>query len=318
MKCNGLGKELYKKMYMIRASEMMICQEYKNNEMKTPMHMSMGEEAIVVGILHAIKNKQVLCSPRSHAAYLACTGNLDNFFAEMYGKETAILKGIGGSMHLCDPDRGFLGSSGIVASQIPVAVGAAYANKIKKNGKTVVVFFGDGATEEGVFWESINIACLMRLPIIFVCEDNNLAVHTPKSKRQAYRCVSDIVHKFGGYIDKFDTTDVELIYKWVRRTWETLSRKQQPYFIRATYHRYLEHVGVNTDYEEEYRFTEDFQYWRSIDPVTNMREKLISTNCTPKEIEVLENKIDSDILRCVKKAKEAKFYANGKLLRCYQ
>ena len=140
----NLNLELYKKLYLIRRAEERIRQHYMEDEMKTPMHMSMGEEAIAVGVCHALKAEdQVFGSYRSHAIYLAKTQNTDDFFAEMYGKDTALLKGKGGSMHMCAPDSGFMGTSAIVASIIPVAVGAAFANKQKGNGKLVAVFFGD-------------------------------------------------------------------------------------------------------------------------------------------------------------------------------
>jgi len=169
-----LNIELYKTMYLIRKTEEKIQEHYHEDEMKTPMHMSMGEEAIAVGVCHALKAKdQIFGTYRSHAIYLAKTQNINDFFAEMYGKDTALLKGKGGSMHMCNPDGGFMGSSGIVASAIPVAVGAAFANKTVKNEKYVAVFFGDGAANEGVFWESLNVACLMKLPIIFVCADKD-------------------------------------------------------------------------------------------------------------------------------------------------
>ncbi len=169
-----LNLDLYKKLYLARRAEKKIREHYMEDEMKTPMHMSMGEEAIAVGVCHALKAEdQVFATYRSHAIYLAKTQKIDDFFAEMYGKDTALLKGKGGSMHMCAPESGFMGTSAIVASIIPVAVGVAFANKQMGNDKLATVFFGDGATDEGAFWESLNVACLMKLPILFVCEDND-------------------------------------------------------------------------------------------------------------------------------------------------
>ena len=137
--------ELYRKMYLIRAVEEAIQEEYDNDEMKTPMHMSMGSEFISAAVLTALGDRaQVFSSYRSHAPFLARTDDVGTFFAEMYGKRGGTSEGKGGSMHLALPDKGFMYSSGIVASCIPVAVGAAYANKVKRNGKIAVVFFGDG------------------------------------------------------------------------------------------------------------------------------------------------------------------------------
>jgi pyruvate dehydrogenase E1 component alpha subunit len=172
-----LNKTLYKKIYLLRRAEEGIRAHYHENDMKTPMHMSLGEEAVAVGVCHAIGDEgQAFSSYRSHAIFLAKTSDTDAFFAELYAKETSALKGRCGSMHLASPKHGFLGASAIVASQIPVAVGVAFGNKILKNGKIVATFFGDGAVEEGVFWESLNASCLKKLPVFFVYEDNEFAI----------------------------------------------------------------------------------------------------------------------------------------------
>jgi len=149
--------ELYKKMCLIRKAEEAIIKNYPSDEMKTPMHMSMGEEAIVVGVCQSLGPKsQTFGTYRSHALYLATSQDTDGFFAEMYGKKTGVVKGKGGSMHLSYPEKGLMATSAVVASTIPAAVGSAYANKYLKNGKIVGIFFGDGAVDEGVFWESLN------------------------------------------------------------------------------------------------------------------------------------------------------------------
>ncbi len=186
-----LNNELYKKLYLARRCEEKIIELYHENEMRTPMHMSMGSEAIAAGVCHALKeDDQILGTYRAHAIYLAKTLDSDSFFAEMYGKDSSIIKGRGGSMHLCLPQRGFMMASAVVGNVLPVAVGAAFANKAQKNGKIVAVFFGDGTTDAGQFWESVNVACLMKVPILFVCEDNELAVHSPKSTRRGYPSLS--------------------------------------------------------------------------------------------------------------------------------
>ena len=135
-----LSIELYKKMFLIRESEEMIQKHYFDDKMKTPMHMSMGSEALVVAVCHSLSDEdQIIGTYRSHAGYLAKTNNTDDFFAEMYGKDIALIKGKGGSMHLINPGKGHMGSSAIVASPIPCATGLAFANKYLNNGKVVVV-----------------------------------------------------------------------------------------------------------------------------------------------------------------------------------
>src|SRR3989344_4925634 len=150
-----LNIELYKKLSRIRRAEEAISAHYMEDEMKTPMHMSMGGEAISVGVCSAIGDRgAVYCTYRSHAVYLAMTDETDAFFGELYGRVTGVAKGKSGSMHLSAPESGFLGASAIVGSTIPLAVGSAFASHMLGTKKIAAVFFGDGAIDEGVFWES--------------------------------------------------------------------------------------------------------------------------------------------------------------------
>ena len=303
-----LNLDLYEKLYLIRRAEEKIREHYSDDEMKTPMHMSMGGEAISVGICHALKAEdQVFGTYRSHALYLAKTQDTDDFFLEMYGKDKTLLKGKGGSMHMCAPDHGFMGTSAIVASIIPVAVGAAFANKRQGKGKLVAVFFGDGALDEGNFWESLNVACLMKLPIIFVCEDNGFAVHTSVSKRQGYKSITDIVSRFKCNVLEEETTNVEVIYELAGKAIKLIKDTQMPCFMRLRYYRYLEHVGVNEDFDAGYRSKEEFEEWYKNDPVNLQRKKLLRNSIKEEEIIRVESEINNKAEKSVKLAKEAPF-----------
>lgn len=303
-----LNLELYRKIYLIRKAEEEIRQYYPENEMKTPMHMSMGEEAIAVGVCHALgPEDQVFGTYRSHAIYLAKTQDTNNFFAEMYGKDTALLKGKGGSMHMCAPDSGFMGTSAIVASIIPVAVGAAFANKRMGNGKLAAVFFGDGAIDEGNFWESLNVASLMKLPVLFVCEDNGLSVHSRASDRHGYSSITNIVSKFNCNVLREETTDVEIIYKLTRKAIKLMKTNQMPGFIHLRYYRYLEHVGINEDFDAGYRSKAEFYQWYEKDPVDLQRRKLLQHGVSEPEMVEIEKEIDSKIENSLKLAQKAAF-----------
>jgi len=303
-----LNLTLYRKLYLIRKAEETIRAYYAEDEMKTPMHMSMGAEAIAVGICHALRQEdQVFGSYRSHAIYLAKTGNIDDFFAEMYGKDTALLKGKGGSMHLCAPDFGFMGTSAIVASSIPVAVGATFANKQQGNGKITATFFGDGAVDEGNFWESLNLACVMKLPVLFIYEDNGFAVHTPVQTRHGYSSISDIVSQFNCKVFKEDTTDVEVIYKLACRALRVIKTAQAPCFIHLRYYRYLEHVGVNEDFDAGYRSKEEFSEWYQRDPVYLQRAKLIQQGIKEADVARIDEEIDHQVENSLRLAKAAPF-----------
>lgn len=307
--------DIYRKLYLIRKSEEEIRRLYPENEMKTPMHMSMGEEAIVVGVCHALSHDdQVFGTYRSHALYLAKTENTDNFFAEMCGKVSSMQKGKSGSMHLCDPNRGFMGASAIVASHISVAVGAAFANLRLKNKKMVAVFFGDGAIEEGTFWESLNLACLMKIPVLFVCEDNGLAVHTSESERHGYDSITDIVGKFKCNVLKEESTDAETIYKLVLKAIKLNEENQMPCFLHLKYYRYLEHVGINEDFNIGYRSKNEYIDWAKRDPIKLQKSKLLALGYG-KELEIIELQIDKKIEKSIFLAKKAPFADESELYK---
>src|SRR5262249_17837477 len=152
----------------------------------SPIHLSIGQESIAAGVCDVLRDDDVVSGTyRSHASYLAKGGDLRAFFAELYGKDTGCARGKGGSMHIIDMSHFVLGTSAVVGTRLPVALGYALALQREGEGRVVAAFFGDGATEEGVFHESINFAALHRLPVLLVCENNSLAIHTPLEKRWA-------------------------------------------------------------------------------------------------------------------------------------
>lgn len=298
--------ELYKKMYLIRKSEEVISDNYLDDEMKTPMHMCKGSEAISVGVISALGDRgQYFSTYRSHGPYLASGGDINKFFAEMYGKETGRYAGKSGSMHISSPETGHISSSAIVASNIPVAVGAAWANKMKGSDKIVVVFFGDGATDAGNFWESINMACLWELPIIFICEDNRMAVNTPSQDRQGYNDIFDCVSGFKIKATSCSGIDSHYIYNIIKQSMEEIDKKCSPQFFKFGYFRFLEHVGTNSDIDEEYRHKDCwFIYGDDVDPVSILREKIMKKNIN---VEFIENKILDKIYNALSFAKNSKF-----------
>src|SRR3989344_7824434 len=171
-----MNYKFYRSLYRIRRVEEEIARVYPTNKIKSPVHLSIGQEAVSVGVCLALDSQDIVFGTyRGHALYLAKGGNLKKMIAELYGRATGCAKGKGGSMHLIDVTAGVMGGSAVVGTTIPQAVGYAYALKIKKSSSVVVSFFGDGAVEEGVFHESMNFAALKNLPIIFVCENNSYA-----------------------------------------------------------------------------------------------------------------------------------------------
>lgn len=312
----SLNLALYKNLYLIRRSEKRIVQDYHLDGMRTPMHMSMGSEAIASGVCCALGAEgQVFGTYRSHAIFLAKTENSDIFFAELYGKDTSPLKGKGGSMHLCLPEQGFMGTSAVVATGIPVAVGAAFANKVQGNDKIVATFFGDGAVDEGAFWESLNVACLMKIPVLFICEDNSLAVHTPLSLRRGYSSLTAIVEKFDCHVFEEGSTDVEVIYNLIRKAVSLMQDTQKPCLMQLKYYRYLQHVGIQEDFHIGYRSRDEFERWLRIDPIKIQRQKLLDLGVNAAQISALERSVDDRINASVEKAIKAPFADKGEILK---
>ena len=298
----------YRTMYLIRKSEKMIQKYYAEDKMKTPMHMSMGEEAIVSGVVGALKpDDQVLGTYRSHALYLAKTGETDQFFAEMYGKATGMAQGKSGSMHLSAPDKGLLCCSAIVASSIPIAMGAAFANKYLNNGKKVAVFFGDGATDEGVFWETVNFASLKKLPLLLVCEDNGFAVHTSREHRHGFSSLNKLVSNFDCNVFEEKSTVPEIIYQTTRKALATMEQNGKPSLLRLHYYRYLEHVGINEDFEAGYRPKDDYLEWLKVDPISLQRKKILTLGVPEQQVQDLEQIIDNQIAKSIDFANESVF-----------
>lgn len=311
----ALNLELYRTLYMIRSAEEGIRKHYHEDEMKTPMHMSMGEEAIVTGVLHALgEDSQAFGSYRSHALYLAKTGDIEGFFAEMYGKATGPAGGKAGSMHLNSPEHGLLCCAAVVASTIPLAVGAAFANKTLSTGRLTAVFFGDGAMDAGVFWESLNSACVMQVPLMFVCEDNDLAVHTRRTQRQGFRSSAQVVSQFDCGVFESDSTDVEHVCSIASEAVAEMRRTGRPVFLRLKWYRYLEHVGINEDFDAGYRHRQEYLDWLKVDPIALQRGKLIAEGWSSEgKVRELEREVDLRVERGIQAAKAAPVSAGEEL-----
>lgn len=243
-------EKIFRSLYLIRRVEEKIAEVYPTDLIQSPVHLSIGMELASVAVCAALKPEdKVFGSYRSHALYLAKGGDLKAFVAEIYGKRTGCAKGKGGSMHMVEPRAGLLGTSAIVGSLIPVAVGYAWAQKLRKTGVVTAVFFGDGATEEGAFYESLNLAALHSLPILFVCENNGYAIHTPQEERQE-RSIFERADSIG------------IASKVVRGHDETISaaadlvkyaRSFCPALLEIQSTRMKEHVGPNEDWAPGYR-----------------------------------------------------------------
>lgn len=187
--------------------------------------------------------------------------------AELYGKATGCTKGKGGSMHLVDAPQGVMGMSAVVGTTIANAVGYAYALRYRRRDAVVASFFGDGATEEGVFAESLNFAVLKRLPVLFVCENNQYAIHTHQSRRQGVMDICGRARAFGMPAERLDGNDVTTLLGRAREVVERVRRGEGPHFFEVMTYRWREHVGPGTDYQLGFRDESEAEPWREGDAV---------------------------------------------------
>ncbi len=252
-----------------------IVQLYPSDKIQSPVHLSIGQEHHVVALVDHLKREDALfCSYRSHAAYLAKGGDLQEMLAELYGKQSGMSKGKAGSMHLCSAQATLFGASAIVGTVFPHALGVAYANKLRRNGLISVVISGEGATEEGVFHECLNFASLKRLPVLFLIEDNGLAIHAGSKERQAY----DLEVLVGAYHIPYyrleDGFDLEAVWRGSQQIMGSVRESGTPAVLEVQTYRYYEHVGVGLDYDQGYRSLEEYEQWRSKDPLI-LNQKLV-------------------------------------------
>jgi len=263
---------LYRKLYLTRRFEEVVAEIYPTDKIKSPVHLSIGQEAVAVGVCDALRADDVVsASYRGHAAYLAKGGDAQAMMAELFGKDDGCARGKGGSMHLVDIAHGVLGSSAVVGSTVPIAMGYAFALKREGRGRVVAAFFGDGATEEGVLWESLNFAALHKLPILFVCENNGYAIHEPIDKRWAVRDLVAKVQAFGVPASRIDDGDVVAIRAATLTAVAPMrTGARGPSFIECMTYRWREHVGPNADFEAGYRSRAELEPWQAADELARV------------------------------------------------
>lgn len=246
-----MSRDLYKTLYLIRRVEEEIARVYPTDKITSPIHLSIGQELASAAVCASLAAEdKVFGSYRSHALYLAKGGDLKAFVAELYGKVTGCAKGKGGSMHMVEPEAGLLGTSAIVGSLIPVAVGYAWAQKMKGSKVVTACFFGDGATEEGCYFESLNFAALKSLPILFVCENNGYAIHTPLAQRQSTP-IAARAESFG-IRTRVASTNGEITMEAMAAV-HSVRGGHGPYFLEIRQPRMMEHVGPCEDFGQGYR-----------------------------------------------------------------
>ena len=239
-----LLQELHAKMFLIRTVEERIKAEYSSRRIRGPVHLSIGQEAAAVGVLHACTMSDVCVSThRNHAHYLAKGGSLPAMVDELFGLDSGCCKGFGGSMHLMDLNANLLLSSAILAGSIPIASGIAFALKNAGTDRICIGFLGDGATDEGVFFETLNLAALMKLPLLFVVENNAISTMTTFAKRQAVPDIVGKAERFGVKGLTVDGNDVTSIYQATQNILHGMRQSHEPFVLETVTDRLCAHVG---------------------------------------------------------------------------
>lgn len=309
-------KRLYLSMLRVRLVEERIAAVYAEQEMRCPVHLSVGQEAVAAGVSAALAPEDwALSGHRAHAHYLAKGGSLRAMIAELYGRVTGCCEGKGGSMHLVDTSVGFLGSVPIVGSTIPIAVGAALGARMRGEPRVTVAYFGEGATEEGVFHEALNYAVLRNLPVVFVCENNFFSVYSPLSVRQPEgREVWKFAEGYGIEAWKGDGNDAIGVYERTKVAVEKARRGGGPTFLEFVTYRWREHCGPNYDNDLGYRSTEEFEEWKRKDPIPRLEQCLLADGAfTRVELDEMARAIETECDDAFRFAKASPFPGPEKL-----
>lgn len=300
----------YRSMYRIRRTEEEIAKIYSTDKIKSPIHLSIGQEAISVGVCEALRHDDIVFGTyRGHALYLAKGGDLKEMIAELYGKTGGCARGKAGSMHLIDTEAGVMGTSAIVGTTIPQAVGYAYALKFQGKNSVVVSFFGDGAVDEGVFHESMNFAALKGVPVIFICENNFYAIHSHYLNRQARDNICERVRAYGIPAERIKDNDVLRIYERVKATVQEIrSGDSGPWFFECMTYRWKEHVGPGDDWHLGYRSKREAEPW-----VENDQVKRVGDLLDPDVRQKIEDEVEAEIREAFEFAEQSPFPEHGDL-----
>jgi len=287
-----IKKELLAIMLKIRKAEEKIVEVYaRDGKMRTPTHLSIGQEAVAAGLALVLgKDDQVFTGHRCHAAYLAKGGNFNAFFAELCGRATGISGGRAGSAHLTDAKAGIFASP-ILGGTIPIAAGAALAFKMDAKKNVAVAVFGDATVEEGIFAETVNFAVTKKLPVLFLCENNLYSTHSPLGVRQPASPIFERVRMREFPTEQIDGNDAMRVYETLGTVLNCIRSCQMPYFVECLTYRIREHVGPLHDYDRGYRSKEEVEQWMAQCPIKRLSKKLIDEKImSASEIEAEEKK----------------------------
>ena len=293
-------------MVRIRVTEERIADLVEAGEIGTPCHLYIGQEAIAAGVCAVLETRDYIWGGhRSHGHYLAKGGSLRAMLAEIFGKATGCSRGRGGSMHLFAGDVGLLGTVPLVTATVPLAVGAALASRLRDDGLVSVAFFGDGAMEEGHFHESLNMAALYRLPVIFVCENNFYASHLQLLERRVADNLAQAAQFHGAVGVRVDGNDVVAVYESATEAVARAREGEGPTLIECRTYRWRGHVGPSTNEDVGLKRKDELKEWLPRDPIRRARERLQAGGATHEYFEEVDERVRIEVNEAVAYARES-------------
>lgn len=309
--------EIYESMLKIRLTEEKLIELHSEQLMKSPHHYYNGQEAVAVGVSAALANDDyVFSTHRSHGHYIAKGGDLNKFMAEMYCKIDGCSRGKGGSMHLIDTTVGHMGSSAIVSGSIPIATGAGWAFQLQNKKNVAVSYFGDGASDEGVLYESLNFAALKKLPVIFVYENNFFASFSKVSARQALEDIARRAESFGVPGRKIDGNNIIEVYNTAKEAVIRAKEGKGPTLIEATTYRFKGHCGGDDDIDPRLRTKEELDCWKEKCPIKNFKDHLIKNNILTENMDKeIRQKLQKQIEKAVEFGRNSPLPGKEELLK---
>ena len=301
-------KKAYYLFLLIRRSEEKIIELYNTDKIKSPVHLSIGQEAVAVGVSLALSESDIIFSNyRGHAHFIAREANLDKMWAELYGKSRGTARGKGGSMHLNDYEKNFIPTSAIVSTAVPEAVGYAFALKYKKQAGVVVCYHGDGATDEGVFWESLNFASLHSLPIIFICENNKYAIYSHQNTRSLNNPIVDRAKAFGVSSIRVSGNKTKNFFDATLDCIKQIKKKSQPFLLECMTTRWRDHVGITIPELSKAEF-EEIENAKKNDDLKELEKQL-----PEDDVLIINKKVTIEIEKAINFAESSNFPEESEL-----
>ena len=300
---------LYRRMLLIRRFEEKSAEMYALAKIAGFLHLYIGEEAIAVGAIAALRpDDYVISAYRDHGHCLAKGSDPGRVMAELFGKATGLCKGKGGSMHLVDAKRNFMGGYAIVGGHLPLAAGLAFAVKYRKGDQVVLCFFGEGALPSGQAHEAFNLAALWKLPVIFICENNRYAMGTPITREIAlYADVTETARSYGIEAEAVDGMDVLAVRARVREIVTKVRSSPRPYFLEARTYRFMGH-SMSDPAHGHYRTKEEVDEERKRDPLPQLRRTAVNAGlATDADFAKMEREVSQEVDRAVRFADESPF-----------